>query len=276
MEIICEAHPWRKSNDLVAPLNIEPSQHWRRSSMKKWLFIVTVALAFLYLCPDLSAESAGSQDVEKEGTVVWTESFETDECNFASTGKNTYFILEPGYELVLEGVEGEDTARVIITVLDETKVVGDVETRVVEEKEIVNGQVVEISRNFYAICTRTNSVFYFGEEVDIYEGGKVVSHGGKWRADSEGSSPGLVMPGTILLGARYYQEMAPGTAMDRAEMLGNTEIVETPAGSFDDCLKVEETTPLEPDDRDYKYYAPGIGLIMDEDLRLTRYGFRRK
>jgi len=244
--------------------------------MRKWLLIVTVGLASLYLGPGLLASSGGSQDVKKEGTAVWTDTFEIAACKFTSTGKNTYFILEPGYELVLEGVEGEDTARVVITVLDETEAVGDVETRVVEEREMVNGQVVEISRNFYAICTRTNSVFYFGEEVDIYEGGKVVSHGGKWRADAKGSRPGLMMPGIILLGARYHQEVAPGTAMDRAEILSDTETVKTPAGSFKDCLKVEETTPLEPDDRDYKYYAPGIGLIIDEDLRLTKYGFRGK
>ena len=81
------------------------------------------------------------------------------------------------------------------------------------------------------------------------------------------------MPGLVLLGARYYQEIAPKTAMDRAEIISLTETKQTPAGTFTNCLKTEETTPLEPKDNEYKLYAPGIGLIQDEDLLLTKYGF---
>lgn len=80
------------------------------------------------------------------------------------------------------------------------------------------------------------------------------------------------MPGLPLLGARYHQEVAPGTAMDRAEIVGLDEAVVTPAGEFRGCLRVEETTPLEPDEREYKLYAPGIGLVQDGALRLIRYG----
>ena len=32
---------------------------------------------------------------------------------------------------------------------------------------------------------------------------------------------------------------------------------------------VDETTPLEPNARELKLYAPGIGLIQDADLSLT-------
>ncbi len=148
---------------------------------------------------------------------------------------------------------------------------GNVVTRVVEERETVSGRVVEISRNFFAICTQTNSVFYFGEDVDIYENGEIVGHSGSWRADSGNAEAGLMMPGMILLGARYYQEIAPEVAMDRAEIVSINEIVETPARRFERCLKTEETTPLEPKAQEYKLYAPGIGLIRDGNLLLTKY-----
>ena len=82
-----------------------------------------------------------------------------------------------------------------------------------------------------------------------------------------------MMPGTIQLGYKYYQEIAPNIAMDRAEILNDNEMLETPADTFTKCLKVEETTPLEPDTIEYKIYAPGIGLIKDEELLLTHYGF---
>jgi hypothetical protein len=51
------------------------------------------------------------------------------------------------------------------------------------------------------------------------------------------------------------------------------ETLNTPAGKFSGVLKTKETTPLEPNDKSFKYYAPGIGLIRDEDLRLVKYGF---
>ena len=113
-------------------------------------------------------------------------------------------------------------------------------------------------------------MFYFGEEVDDYEDGKVVAHSGQWRADEADSSEGIIMPGTILLGARYYQEIAPN-AMDRAEIIADDVILETPAGIFRNCLLTEETSGLDPDEKCYKTYAPGIGLIQDEDLLLTEY-----
>ena len=63
--------------------------------------------------------------------------------------------------------------RVEITVFNKTKTIevpdiGEVRTRVVEEVETADGELTEISRNFYAICGQTNDVYYFGEKVDIY------------------------------------------------------------------------------------------------------------
>jgi hypothetical protein len=207
---------------------------------------------------------------------AYTESFALEQCDFQSVGRNEYFILEPGYQLVLEGTDGKDVVTLKVTVLNETRKIGAVETRVVEERETARGNVTEVSRNFYAFCAQTNSVFYFGEEVDDYKGGKIVGHGGTWIADGKNSMAGLMIPGIVLLGARYYQEKAPGMAMDRAEILSTTETLTTPAGTFRNCLKTEETTALNPGEKDYKYYAPGIGLIRDGDLVLTHYGVAGK
>src|SRR5205814_9113372 len=145
------------------------------------------------------------------------------------------------------------------TVLDETEMVGDVQTRVVEERETHDGELVEVSRNFFATCAPTDSVFYFGEEVDIYENGTIANHDGSWRAGVNGARPGVVMPGINLVGARYFQEVAPGVALDRAETISVTEALTTPAGSFANVLKVKETSALERG-REFKFYAPGVGL----------------
>src|SRR6516165_2795391 len=97
----------------------------------------------------------------------WSSDFSAEKEHLTSRGKNPYFILEPGYQLVLEG----GNERLVVSVLNETKIVDGVETRIVEERETKNDKIVEVSRNFFAISKRTNSVYYFGEEVDEYKDG---------------------------------------------------------------------------------------------------------
>jgi hypothetical protein len=161
-------------------------------------------------------------------------------------------------------------------VLNETKVIDGIETRVVEERESAGNDVMEVSRNYFALSSRTNNVYYFGEDVDIYKNGKITNHSGSWISGVNGARYGLMMPGTPLLGSRYYQESAIGVAMDRAEIISNTETVHTTAGLFDSCLKMEETTPLEPKTKEYKLYARGIGLVQDGELTLKKFGVKEK
>ena len=214
----------------------------------------------------LTASTAYFQATHADSS--WQEEFDIANCELLTTGRNQYFILEPGYQIVLEG----DDEKVEITVLDETKTVDGVATRVVEEREWVDGDLHEISQNYFAICEATNDVFYFGEDVDYYKDGEVVKHDGAWLAGSNGNTAGLIMSGSPTLGMKYYQEIAPGVALDRAEIVSLDETCETPAGTFDSCLKVKEGTALDVYESEYKYYAPDIGLIREEDLLLTKFG----
>ncbi len=202
-------------------------------------------------------------------------SFLTDQllenCNYASTGKNDYFILEPGYQVILEGEEDGEKLQLVMTVLNDTKMVNGIETRVVEERETEGGKLVEVSRNYFAICRPANNAFYFGEDVDMYEDGKAVSHEGAWLAGQNGAKAGMIMPGKVEVGLMYYQEIAPGMAEDRAEIVSATDTLATPAGTFSNVLKTEETNPLEPGEKEFKFYAPGIGLIQDEALKLVKH-----
>jgi hypothetical protein len=204
-------------------------------------------------------------------TTEWMSSFNLENCDFASTGENSYFILKPGYQVTLEGEEDGEDLQLVMTVLNETKVVNGIETRVVEEKETEGGNLVEISRNYFAICKPTNNAIYFGEDVDMYEDGEIVSHEGAWLAGANGSKAGMIMPGKVEVGLKYYQEIAPGAAEDRAEIIGVNDTLDAPAGNFQNVLKTEETNPLEPGVKESKFYAPGIGLIQEEALVLVKY-----
>jgi hypothetical protein len=201
---------------------------------------------------------------------AFTESFDPDKAELASVGANRYFVLTPGYTLVLEGQEQGKKVVLTITVLDQTKKVDGVETRIVEEKETADGQIAEISRNYFAISKKTCDIYYFGEDVDTYKDGNVAGHEGSWLSGVQGARFGLGLPATPLLGARYQQEVAPKVAMDRAEVVSLSETLDTPAGRFERCLKTEETSGLE-DGTAYKLYAPGVGLIQDGPLKLLKY-----
>ena len=212
-------------------------------------FLAVVAGSFV-----LAQDKAGDPDPRP-----FTDTFSLDEKELSSVGRNPYFILEPGYQMYYESQDKKETLTV--TVLEETKKIAGIETRIVEERELVDGKEKEVSRNYFAICKRTNNVYYFGEDA-----------GGAWMHGEKGARFGLVMPGTPLIGARYYQEVAPGAAMDRAEIISLSETLETPAGKFEKVLKTLETTPLDPKEHANKYYAPGVGKIYDAEMRLVKYG----
>ena len=224
--------------------------------------LVPVGVAALLCTAGLAAQSN-----TRNPDAAWTRAFNVEPGELASAGRNPYFVLEPGATLTLSA--GHE--QLVVTVLNETRTIDGVETRVVEERETKSGALVEVSRNYFAISRRTNSVFYFGEEVDIYKNGQVTGHEGAWVSGQTGSRFGLMMPGIPLLGAKYYQELAPRVAMDRAEIVSVSETLATPAGEFKNVLEVRETTPLEPGATELKYYAAGIGLVQDGSLKLTSH-----
>ena len=133
--------------------------------MKRNLFVLLASLT-----------SASSLTAVAKADNKFADSFGVDNADLSSAGTNRFFVLVPGYQLVLEGKQGRKATVLTVTVLKETKIVDGVETRVVEEKESVNGQIAEISRNYFAISKRTTEVFYFGEDTEMYKNGKVVSH----------------------------------------------------------------------------------------------------
>lgn len=254
-----------------------------KRSMLTALLPAAIAGLALASCQDDHQPTAPSSSRAADRPAPWaarqgedlgfTESFLLERCRFAAEGRNPFFVLEPGYTQLFRGTEDGVPAELTIRVLGETEVVAGVTTRIVEERHVEDGELVEVSRNFFAICAPTNTVFYFGEEVDIYEDGKIVAHSGAWRHGTDGARAGVFMPGLPLLGARYFQEVAPGVALDRAEIVDLDATGRTPFGRFTGVLVTRETTPLEPGVVEFKTYALDVGLITDGDLLLVRAGF---
>ncbi len=223
----------------------------------------------------------GSPAVFAGGGPQFTTEFALENCSFTEWAGNKFFSLQPGHELELEGDDDGTLVQVEIEATRHTKTVSfttpsgkrlRVRTRVVTETEFEDGELVEVSRNFFALCRQTNDVFYFGEEVDNYEDGEIVDHDGSWLAGVAGAQPGLIMPGRFLLGSRYLQEQAPGVATDAAENVAMGLTVEVPFGTFRNCVEVLDTNLLNPGSgSDQKIYCPGIGLVVDEAVELVDF-----
>ena len=189
---------------------------------------------------------------------------------FSLTIDNEFFPLVVGDLFVLEGVDDGELIHLEITVLDETEDVAGVTTRVLEEAEWVDGELAEISRNFFAQAP-DGTVCYFGEDVDIYENGVVVSNEGAWRAGVNGALPGIFMPGNPQIGDIYANEYAAGVAEDQAEVIDTDEPISVPAGDFVETLTIEECNPLEDAEKDIKVFVRGIGLAIDGPAELISF-----
>ena len=228
----------------------------------------------------LAIEESGNQTLSSRTFNTAPQLPPTEGCDFTVFGGLPYFPLNPGHQVVLAGEDDGEPVQVIITVLNETRDVTFVEngtprtvtTRVVEEVESEDGELTEISRNFFAMCRQTGDVFYFGEEVDDYEDGEIVGHDGAWLAGVDGALPGVIMPGEFNVGDFYYQEFAPDVAEDQAINDAEGLMIDTPVGQYDAVVQVVEPDPLEPDaDPSLKQYAPGVGVVVDNELSLTDF-----
>ena len=227
-----------------------------------WMCAIQEPTFSLSLTP---AEDAGSGMTGASQTRSgWRDTFDIDKADLLPTGTNTYIPMQPGRVLKLK--HGNDTLTV--TVLSETQAVDGAVAGVLEERETKNGTLVEISRNFMATHKVTGDVYYFGEDVDNYKDGKVVNHESAWRAGTGHARFGLMVPANPTVGQKFYQEVAPKVAMDRVEVVSTTDTVKTPAGTFEHCLHLRETTPLERG-VSHKYYAPGIGIVKDDEFELA-------
>lgn len=184
--------------------------------------------------------------------------------NFNTDITNPYFPLDTGktYTYTAQTPDGLET--VVVTVLTETRQVAGVNCRIVRDVVSLDGEVIEDTYDWYAQDDEGN-VWYFGEDVSNYENGVLQDKDGSFEAGIGGAKPGIVMMASPILELPYRQEYSFNVAEDWGKLVARDLTVTTPAGTFTDCIKTADWNALEPDaPLEYKYYAPGIGNVMEE------------
>ena len=205
----------------------------------------------------LVALAAGCGGDEPPSLPVRAEPVELDPADFTAEIDNPYWPMRPGSRWVYR--EGDQ--RVVVTVTAETRQIIGIDARVVHDVVTENGELVEDTYDWYAQDGEGN-IWYLGEDTKEYENGEVVSTEGSWEAGVDGAQPGILLPADPKPGLKYRQEYLAGEAEDAGEVLSLDERVRVPFGEFEDVLQTKDTTPLEPDLVEHKFYAKGVGPVL--------------
>jgi hypothetical protein len=190
-------------------------------------------------------------------------------ARFSTTIDNPYLPFVPGTRMIYRERSEDGRGRDVVRVTHRTKVVDGVTTVVVRDRAYLRGELVEDTRDFYAQDHQGN-VWYFGENTKEYENGKVVSTEGSWQAGVDAAHAGIVMEAHPKVGDTYSQEDAPGVAEDMATVLSLDASRTVPYGSFDNLLKTRDFSPLEPSVVERKFYALGVGSVLEKTVKGPR------
>lgn len=184
--------------------------------------------------------------------------------NFVDSVTNIYFPLIPGTVYTYIAQTGDGSEDIVVSVLSETKIVAGVHCTVVSDIVSVDGQAIEDTHDWYA-QDKDGNVWYMGEDVSNYENGKLVDKEGSFEAGVDGALPGIIMLAYPVMEMPYRQEYYCGIAEDWGKLVAKGVTVTVPFGTFENCIKTADWNGVEPDAPiEYKYYAPGIGVIKEE------------
>ena len=167
---------------------------------------------------------------------------------------NPYMPFMPGTRTAFEGVSDGERERNVVVVTDRTKMILGVTTTVVHDRVFsANGDLAEDTLDWYA-QDRFGNVWYFGGHGRVRQREGLLDEG-IVEAGVDGAQPGIVMLAQPAVGERYHQEFLKGEAEDVGAVVAIDERVTVPYGSFDRVVVTEDTTPLEPQILEHKFFA---------------------
>jgi hypothetical protein len=232
------------------------------------------------LCKD--QRSARRDVCDALGEARYEPSF--DPADFDSdfshlTHPNALFPLAIGNRWTYKGGGEVDTVKITSA----TKLISGVTCIVAHDKVTADGDLTEDTNDWFA-SAKSGDAFYCGEEAKQYESfdgdnprvPELVGNEGSFKAGREGAQPGILMLANPTVGAIYRQEFDLGNAEDIAEVLSttyaygqNAELDQHVPKALAQllcsghCVVTQDSSPLEPDAIERKYFAPGIGDFLE-------------
>lgn len=218
-------------------------------------FPATVALTVAVLLTGCTATAEGA--LPTGGDPV-----DLDPADFTTEIDNPYWPMKPGTRWTYRETDPDGDLTVFVTVTSATKKIANgIEARVVRDSVFRGDELVEDTFDWYA-QDADGAIWYLGEDTAEFEDGAVASREGSFEAGVDGALPGIALPADPEPGMTYRQEYKKGEAEDAGAVLGIDELVEVPYGAYSGALLTRDTTPLEPDVEELKFYARGIGPVL--------------
>src|SRR5215468_10456908 len=177
---------------------------------------------------------------------------------------NPFFPLMPGTTFIYETNAPDGLEHDEFAVTHNTRVIFGVKCTEVHDTVTTNGVLAEDTLDWFAQDTDGN-VWYFGENTHELADGLINTIDGTFMSGVDGAQPGIIMEAHPKVGDFYRQEFDLNNAEDFAEVVGLNDSVTVPFRSFTNCLNTRETTPLEPELHEHKFYAAGVGNVLETD-----------
>ena len=217
--------------------------------------------------PPALESQPGSTSAAGSELPIGADPVNLDPANFSADITNPYWPMRPGTRWTYRTAEaGEPPQEVVIVVTTDTKKLANgITARVVRDTARSEGQIIEDTLDWYAQDSDGN-IWYMGEDTVEFEDGKIVSRAGSWEAGADGALPGIMLPAQPQVGQRYRQEYKKGEAEDNGEVLATNHLVEVESGPYKNALVTMDTSTIEPDVVEYKFYAPGVGPLLAMDI----------
>jgi hypothetical protein len=186
---------------------------------------------------------------------------------FGANVTNAWFPLRPGSVYRYRGVKDGEPSREVMTVTHRTRTIDGARTVVVSDLLYLRGKLEERTRDYYSQDAHGN-VWYFGEDTaELDPSGRVKTREGTWHAGEDGAKPGIFMYAQPRVGQSARQEFLRGQAEDHFQVLRRGVSAAVPLKTFRSAMLTKEWTPLEPGVLDHKYYARGIGTVLEQTVR---------
>lgn len=243
------------------------TRHSHRTLLPLLVTLLLLAAATTFLLNGCTDSSSAFEPNYTAPTPVFTD---------PTAITNSHLPLAALTQDILEGTEGSQVSRVERTRLAGTKMFtvngAAVAAMIVEDRAYLDGELVEVALDYFAQAD-DGTVYYLGEDVDIYAGGVVVSHEGAWLYGVNTNALGILMPGVPEVGQKFRSENVPHVTREDDEVVSVSETVTVPAGTYTDCVKIKEM--MSDGEIEYKYYAPGVGVVRevpeDGDVQLQSH-----
>lgn len=243
--------------------------------MKTLILTAAALLAMLAIAACGDDDSGGDETptpgdgtpADSSGLPQGGEPFELDPADFTTDIDNPYWPMEPGTRWTYSEIDEEGAElEVIVTVTSVTREIANgITGRVVRDSVYEDGELIEDTLDWYAQDAEGN-IWYLGEDTAEFEDGELTTTAGAWEAGVDGALAGVILPANPTVGMTYRQEYYEGEAEDNGEILSLDESADVPAGQYEGCLQTADTSGIEADVLEHKYYAEGVGPVLTIDV----------